>query len=192
MVGLIKFPDAGAHSHSFLSIGQNGVKIDNTHWHQTGEKQQMTPKEMFDCRQTVDQMDVDPGTYYDVIANPSVDNLVGGRDKLRLVCTPDQKMEQKLAFEAACAFKPRLVMYDLNMRKYIKGKYGKEIPNLAEKWRRLCWNCFNPGDQLKCCNKCRIAQYCSKDCITEDWPVHKALHKTKNEIEWQENSELFI
>ena len=150
----------------------------------------MTPKEMLDCRQTVDQMDVDPGTYYDVIANPSVDNLVGGRDKLRLVCTPDQKMEQKLAFEAACAFKPRLVMYDLNMRKYIKGKYGKEIPNLAQKWRRLCWACFTPVDQLKCCAKCKIALYCSKNCQRQDWKVHKELHGMQTEIEREESSNL--
>ena len=30
-----------------------------------------------------------------------------GREKLRLVCTPDEKMEQKLAFETTSGFKPR-------------------------------------------------------------------------------------
>ena len=107
-----------------------------------------------------------------------------GREKLRLVCGPDEKMEQKLAYETTCAFRPRLVVYDLMMRNYIKNKYGVEIPSLAEKWHRLCWHCFNPGDDdLKCCSICKIAQYCSKNCQKLDWKIHKELHNMQTEIE---------
>ena len=108
------------------------------------------------------QLDEDPGTTEMVIVGvDSVKIEDIGREKLRLVCNPDEKMEQKLAYETTCAFRPRLVIYDLMMRNYIKNKYNVEIPSLAEKWRRLCWNCFNPDDNLQCCSICKIAQYCT-------------------------------
>ena len=185
----MKFP-IGVHSHSFLIIGQNGFKIDNTYYSEKMEE--MTPKEMIAFREEIDQLDEDPGTTtYRVLDDPNVKLMDVGRENLRRVCTPDQKMEQKLAYETTCAFRPRFVMYDLKMRKYIKDKYGIEIPSLARKWHRLCWACFTPGDKLKYCSKCKIAKYCNQNCQRQDWKVHKELHGMQTQIEREEYNNLY-
>ena len=187
VIGLMQLhpPKPEAISHSFLVIG-NIDEIDNA-FYPTPMKM-LTPIENMRKRQSQRQLDEDPGTTnlevfdgYD--PNSSWMKIEGvGREKLRLVCTPDEKMEQKLAYETICGFKPRWVMYDLNMRKYIKGKHGIEIPSLAQKWHRLCWACFTPGDQLKYCSKCKIAKYCNQNCQRQDWKVHKELHGMQLEI----------
>ena len=70
-----------------------------------------------------------------------------------------------------------MCLYDINMRKFIKVKYGVEIENLAKKWIKLCWNCFAAAEELKMCSKCKAARYCGKDCQVQDWKAHKMLHK---------------
>eukprot|EP01118_Nematostelium_gracile_P019210 TRINITY_DN881_c0_g1_i1.p1 TRINITY_DN881_c0_g1~~TRINITY_DN881_c0_g1_i1.p1 ORF type:complete len:1046 (-),score=253.08 TRINITY_DN881_c0_g1_i1:15-2750(-) len=35
----------------------------------------------------------------------------------------------------------------------------------------ICWYCTKPSASLSYCSKCRIAQYCSKECQLQDWKV---------------------
>ena len=134
------------------------------------------------AKRSVSFLDEDPGTtekHYPYI--PDEARLQKGREieltKLRLVIGQDEKAEQKLAYENSCAFNERRIIYDLEMRKYIKEKYGVEIPSLTEKWSKLCWNCFEAKANMKKCSVCLIAQYCGKDCQTKDWIIHKEIHK---------------
>ena len=188
VVGLLQYPHSGVNSHSFLVIG-NGFEIDNAFYERAMSG--LTPTQYMHQTQKERQLDEDPGTTKREVVDGGFFKIeYVGREKLRLVCTPDEKMEQKLAYEITCGFKPRWVIYDLKMRKYIKVKYGIEIPSLAQKWHRLCWTCFTPGDQLKCCAECKIALYCSKSCQRQDWKVHKELHGMQTEIEREESSNL--
>ena len=175
------FPQGAGNSHSFLIIGKDH-RIDTAFYEY---EMDVSPIETIMERKTQLQLDEDPGLsemfLNDGGEGAKIEHI--GTEKVRLVCSQDEKMEQKLAYETTCAFRPRLVVYDLMMRKYIKNKYGIEIPSLAEKWHRLCWNCFAPEDNLKCCSKCKIAQYCSKNCQKLDWQLHKELHKMQIEIE---------
>ena len=182
------YPQGAGSSHSFLIIGEDH-RIDVAFYE---HEMNVSPFKTIMERKKEIQLDEDPGTTEMVIVGvDSVKIEDIGREKLRLVCNPDEKMEQKLAYETTCAFRPRLVIYDLMMRNYIKNKYNVEIPSLAEKWRRLCWNCFNPDDNLQCCSICKIAQYCTKNCQKLDWKIHKELHSMQAEIERSEFSNLF-
>ena len=71
-----------------------------------------------------------------------------------------------------------IAIFDVHMRKFIKEKYGVEIKSLANKWIKLCWNCFAATEELWMCSKCKTARYCGKSCQAQDWKVHKILHKT--------------
>ena len=170
-------------SHSFLIIDEDH-KIDVAFYEI--EMNDSPIKTIMERKKEL-QLDVDPGLTKMAIdvGMDSVKIEDIGREKLRLVCGPDEKMEQKLAYETTCAFRPRLVVYDLMMRNYIKSKYGVEISSLADKWHRLCWHCFNPGDNLKCCSKCKIAQYCTKNCQKLDWKVHKEVHGVQAQIDFE-------
>ena len=53
-----------------------------------------------------------------------------------------------------------VIIYDTEMRKFIKEKYGVEIQDLANKWIYLCWKCFAAVENLKKNSKCRAARYC--------------------------------
>ena len=166
VVGLLQFPPGSqsngsdAITHSFLVIG-NGFQIDNAFYVKAMQLMQLSIHDYIRKRQSQRQLDEDPGTTTLSVFDGDAPRfkLEGvDRKKLRLVCTPDEKMEQKLAYETTCCFKPRALIYDLNMRHYIKTKSGVVIPSLAEKWHCLCWNCFNPGDKLQRCAKCKIAK----------------------------------
>ena len=190
----MQFSTGDATLHSFLDIG-NGFQIDNAFYFSHFEL--FRDHEYIRSRQSIRQLDEDPGTTNlpidipDTILTKMFKFEGVGREKLRLVCTPDEKMEQKLAYETTCCFKPRALIYDLNMRHYIKTKSGLVIPSLAEKWHCLCWNCFNPGDKLQRCAKCKIAIYCSQNCQREDWKSHKELHGMQTQIEFDESMNFY-
>ena len=96
----------------------------------------------------------------------------------RLVNGKDEKAEQNIVMVLGyMLIDVNMYLYDINMRKFIKEKYGVEIENLANKWIKLCWNCFATAQELKMCSKCRVARYCGKNCQVQDWKVHKILHK---------------
>ena len=103
----------------------------------------------------------------------------------RLLFGNDDKAEQifvlrgaPIAADAQNVSFDKTLMYDTQMRNFIKKEYGIEIENLAKKWSRLCWNCFAEVENLKKCAKCRTARYCGKDCQVQDWKkVHKIAHE---------------
>ena len=106
----MQFPPRDAMLHSFLDIG-NGFQIDNAFYFSHSDL--FRDHDYIRIRQSIRQLDEDPGT-----TNLPVDisstilakmfKFEGvGREKLRLVCTPDEKMEQKLAYETTSGFKPR-------------------------------------------------------------------------------------
>ena len=136
-------------------------------------------------------IDEDPGTTKRHMPKPPgagpTHNLDAGEgisiDKLRFVCGQDDKMEQKIAYESSCAFYAKYTLYDIEMRKFIKEKFGVEIQSLLKKWSRLCWNCFTEKEGLKKCSMCKIARYCNKDCQAKDWKIHKELHTFENWVE---------
>ena len=184
VVGIQEYVDGnGMGAGSWLKIGQH--KIENTFhynvWNQVGAD----PFRFMMWKIGTKLIEADPtkakldfGTEYlrkHGHCYPKVDGI--DDKKIGLVCGPDEKMEQKLAFEKSCNFNERRIIYDIKMREFIKEKYGVEIESLANKWSRMCWNCFTtPAECLLRCSKCDIAKYCGKTCQREDWKVHKELH----------------
>ena len=180
IIGLgIKY-DGTAYPNSFLKIGENGHFIDNAY--SIALMTYVVSEIPMDLL-----VDEDPGTtkksfargYNDLDHNAGV-----GKANLRLVCGQDEKMEQHISFSCHIDFSLSfcLDLYDIEMRKYIKRKYGVEIESLTKKWSRLCWKCFEAKSGLKKCSKCLVAQYCNKECQVQDWTVHKKLHDMESEI----------
>ena len=99
-----------------------------------------------------------------------------GRQNLRLVIGQDEKWEQFFAFQSACFTLSKPILYDITMRKFIIEKFGIKIENLATKWSSLCWNCFDKNTNMKKCDICQVALYCSKNCLAQDLKVHQILH----------------
>ena len=172
IIGLGLLFDGTVYPHSFLKIGDNENHIDNT----------FNPDVMNKIPQGYSMLpliDEDPGTtsrpYFS--GYNDFEHCAGvGKANVRLVLGQDEKMEQKIAFDCHIVDKFDLILYDIEMRRYIKRKYGVEIESLVKKWSRLCWECFEQKADLKKCSKCRIAQYCNKDCQVQDWNIHKKLH----------------
>ena len=109
--------------------------------------------------------------------NPEFRSVVG-RENERILYSPDDQMERHIVLYNTLhvngPFKNH--MYDVVMRKYIKEKYGVEIESLIQKWRKLCWECGKPSEDLKKCSKCKLALYCSKFCQIKDWKKAHKLH----------------
>ena len=184
IVGLLDYHNGEVTHHIYLKIGDQNIEIDNAfalyHMNYFNAKRDDGLTFMM-AKSNLTFRDEDPGTtrrHYAYI--PDEVRLQKGREialtKLRLVIGRDEKSEQKLAYENSCAFNERRIIYDIEMRKYIKEKYGVEIPTLTEKWSKLCWNCFEAKAELKKCSVCTIAQYCSKECQKKDWKIHKEIH----------------
>ena len=123
-------------------------------------------------------------------ANPKYDKnpefrSVVGRQNERILYSPDEMMERHIVLyntlHVQGPFKNH--MYDVVMRKYIKEKYGVEIESLIQKWRKLCWECGKPSENLMKCSKCKLALYCTKFCQIKDWKrAHKLHHIGWSEI----------
>ena len=173
-------PDA-LIAHSFLMFEEK-YDIDNAFYQKL---EHISPEEVIVMNQKQRQLDIAPNAEQSKSwFGTSVEDIDG--DKLRLVLGPDDKMEQKLAFDSSCVLYARELLYDINMRKFIKEKYGVEIVSLAEKWSKLCWNCSAVLESSKLCSDCKIACYCGKPCQKSDWKVHRELHKAKKEmIKWE-------
>ena len=152
-------------AHSFLKVGDH--IIENAFDEEKIIVLKESPELSFKIISNAKYYDVDP-------ANPeyAVKPSELGLENERLVCDRDEKVEQLFLWcFSDCTF------YDVLMRKFIKEKYGVEIENLADKWIKLCWNCFSAAEELKKCSKCRIARYCGKNCQAQDWKIHKVLHE---------------
>ena len=101
--------------------------------------------------------------------------------------TKGDMVEKYLVFALECiGLNPSVKMYDLLMRKYLKGEFGVEVQDLVVKWAKKCWFCPSIQDvaaaapkveDLKTCTECKMAKYCGKECQKADWKAHKLLHK---------------
>ena len=207
VVGLIQDPRGqnflfgypyAASLHSFLIIGDAGHKIDNTFYGY--EENNLTPSEIAKNRESEIFLDEDPLTTKKVVFGSSGfskwNEVLWEKDltKWMLLWTPDIRMEQTLAFFAMGTFSPRSTLYDLFMRNFIAEKYGVEIPSLPQVWSPtgLCWHCFTHKDKLYNCTSCKIAVYCSKDCQSQDWKVHKVQHELLKVFLEQEANNAFL
>lgn len=45
---------------------------------------------------------------------------------------------------------------------------------MKSSWNTKCAACFQPCQTLLCCSKCKIVNYCSRNCQKSDWVQHKA------------------
>merc|ERR1719510_2276140 len=74
---------------------------------------------------------------------------------------------------------PTVKMYDILMRHFLKTQFDVEPEDLAAKWSKKCWACGKEKnkEELKSCTVCKMAYYCGKSCQTEEWKIHKLLHK---------------
>jgi len=164
------------HVHSFLKVGEhiidNAFNEEKTNWMQEDPSR-------FRHELSLEYCDVDPAdpeyTVYPTFVGLKNERLVNGKD---------EKAEQNFVMDLGniptlpmMLVDVNMYLYDINMRKFIKEKYGVEIENLFNKWIKLCWNCFATAQELKMCSKCRVARYCGKNCQAQDWKVHKILHK---------------
>ena len=186
--------------HSFLKI--DGHIIDNTFFADEMKSWDTIPFEMFKACSASKYNDGDPADpKYGVIPQSSnfgndksstfnsllnkkfkIISLIGLENE-RLLNGDDDNAEQNLVIikagiqSSTCGILDKSIIYDNEMRKFIKEKYGIEIESLAKKWSRLCWNCSVAVENLKRCSKCRTARYCGKDCQAQDWKkVHKIAH----------------
>ena len=171
IIGLID-TTKGCAPHMYLKVGS--YDIDNTN-----NSAWLTDQWFNEVRDRI-MIDEDPGTTKrKSMENASNTDFSEGisRNKLRFVFGKDEKWEQKFAYECAYIDNFRYILYDKEMRNFIKEKYAIEIESLSKKWSRLCWNCFVENTDLKKCSKCRIALYCNRDCQDQDWKIHKVHHK---------------
>ena len=156
--------------HSFLIVGDH--IIDNTFCESVVKAIQVNPL----LAQILDSKcyDVDPADPENN-ADPKSSGI--GLKNERLVFGKEEKMEQMEVWISARFWFSNLTVFDTHMRKFIKEKYGVAIDSLANKWVKLCWNCYAATEELKKCSQCKIARYCGKNCQVQDWKVHKILHK---------------
>lgn len=42
---------------------------------------------------------------------------------------------------------------------------------------KFCFDCYSVDKKFKRCSNCKIARYCSKQCQTNNWNIHKAVCK---------------
>merc|ERR1712062_441790 len=169
-----------AFVHSFLKLGDH--VIDNTfvlghmeHW--ANKKESF---ELFNYMKPTKYNFGDPADpKYGVVPQSSEIGL----KNVRLLYGQDEKVEQIFVQMAATLYQG-LTLYDIQMRKFIKEKYGVEVESLAKKWSNLCWNCHVPNQDVKKnkCSKCGIARYCGKECQVQDWKVHKIVHAHLNRM----------
>lgn len=71
---------------------------------------------------------------------------------------------------------PRVKMYDILMRHYLKTKYNIIMENFEITYKDICWKCKIKSNDLKTCQGCKITRYCGKFCQKKDWSVHKHIH----------------
>jgi len=69
---------------------------------------------------------------------------------------------------------------------YRTGRYSLTLSDGSVIWvkrHNLCFiGCENCGEKCKTsCGKCRSVHYCSRDCQTADWPLHKKSCKVSKE-----------
>ena len=171
VVGLAELIDQIWLVHSFLKVGDH--IIDNTFCEKRINRMQEQPS-FFRQELSREYCDVDPA---DPEYTVDPENSQVGLKNERLVKGKDEKAEQSIVMGLGHRGAVHFYLYDINMRKFIKEKYGVEIENLANKWIKLCWNCFATAEELKMCSKCMVARYCGKNCQVQDWKVHKILHQ---------------
>ncbi|KAJ7613223.1 hypothetical protein FB45DRAFT_1065288 [Roridomyces roridus] len=73
------------------------------------------------------------------------------------------------------------------------GQIAEKIPSKPA-LKKACDNCGKRPDQngegYKCCATCKIARYCSKECQTAHWKLHKVFCKRQlQELEMERDSE---
>ena len=164
----------GCEVHSFLIVGDH--IIDNTFCESVVKAIQLNPLHKFWNAYALNLQcyDVDPADP-EYNADPKSSSI--GLKNERLVFGKDEKMEQINVWFSARFWFCNGTVFDIHMRKFIKEKYGVAIDSLANKWVKLCWNCYAATEELKKCSQCKIARYCGKNCQVQDWKVHKILHK---------------
>ena len=170
VVGLSGWIDECKVVHSFLKVGE--LIIDNTFCEEITISMQESP-DYFGIASSFEYYDVDPADP-EYTVNPESSQV--GLKNERLVNGKDEKLEQYLMVNTGYNYVNKL-LYDKLMRKFIKEKYGVEIESLANKWIKLCWNCFAATEELRKCPKCKVARYCGEDCQKQDWKIHKILHR---------------
>ena len=159
--------------HSYLMVGDH--VIDNTFCEKSIKFTRDNPTLGVMLHLNLETFDVDPANP-DYAVNPITSEV--GLENERLVHGNDEKIEQVIVWFLAPISVNPIAIFDVHMRKFIKEKYGVEIKSLANKWIKLCWNCFAATEELWMCSKCKTARYCGKNCQAQDWKVHKILHKS--------------
>ena len=73
------------------------------------------------------------------------------------------------------------VVYDKLMRHFLKMELGVDVPPVTEVIANVCWGCGEEKENLKTCNDCKAAKYCTKECQLEDWKTgcHGLDHKER-------------
>ena len=73
---------------------------------------------------------------------------------------------------------PGTFVYDNIMREFLREEFGVVVEDVADVMGRICWNCERQSSQLKRCTGCKVAKYCNKTCLAQDWKsMHKRMHK---------------
>jgi hypothetical protein len=70
------------------------------------------------------------------------------------------------------------VAYTKDVTSWYNRTHGANMPNMCthaffKTLRRGCHYCCDAPGKLSRCSRCRIVQYCSRDCQDADWPRHK-------------------
>lgn len=66
----------------------------------------------------------------------------------------------------------------IGTKRFCKGELIESNRSIAHSlrskyWDERCSSCLKQNSQLKCCSKCKLVKYCSKDCQTRSWSIHK-------------------
>ena len=177
----VKEPEVSiAAPHVFMKIGDN--IIDNTYSHDDVEKNAQDNLNYF-IKMTAIMRKLK--NYVEESPSKSKLNLFGGAaaqfewNYMDVGCQTDlnQKKQVAAVMKTACT-NPGTWIYDKLMRIYLKKEFNVDIESVENEMSKICWNCGLEEGNLKTCSGCKIAQYCDKTCISEDWKImHKMMHK---------------
>jgi len=179
MCGVVKLSQSGV-PHVFLKF--RDVIIDKSYSHDEIDK---NPQENLDYFLKVLPEIRKIENYMEEIPTKSKLQLIGGDagkiewKYMEVGCETELNQKKMVAAVIENTMtNPGTWIYDKLMRSYLKKEFNIEVEPVQSEMSRCCWNCGQEKDNLKTCSGCKLAKYCDKNCISEDWEtMHKLMHK---------------
>ena len=84
-----------------------------------------------------------------------------------------RQIEQGAGARVGAGAEPELFVHDETNGKYVGARINNEFVPAEALNQEVCLVCRSKA--TKQCKRCKMARYCSVECQTLDWPLHKAI-----------------